>query len=137
MERRELVSGGLLGLTALLGGGDATADAAPQGDSFDTARAIDRLRELLEQRVAPPFVELSEIRRQQRMFIKASDKFPDFIEIGVNVWDRVYDWYVRYQQPPTVVRRDDGRYTMTFMFTTLVLRPDQADDYVSLAYDAR
>jgi len=25
---------------------------------------------------------------------------------------------------------------MTFMLTTLVLRPDQADDYVSLAYDA-
>ena len=137
MERREVVGGGLLGLTALFGAGGGVAEAAQRADSPEVARAIDELRELLERRLAAPFVELSEIRQQQRMFLKAGQKFPEFIEIGVNVWDRVHDWHVRHQQPLNIARRDDGRYTMTFMFTTLVLRPEQADNYVSFAYDAR
>ena len=62
---------------------------------------------------------------------------PASISACVTVWDAVYDWSVRYQQPINILRRDDGRYTMTFMFTTLVLRPDQPDDYVSFGYDAR
>ena len=137
MDRREVFGGGVLGFTALLAGGGGGPDAPQRDDRADIARAIDELRELLRARVAPPFVELAEIRRQQRMFLKASHKFPEFIEIGVNIWDRLYDWQVRYRQPLNVARRDDGRYTMTFMFTTLVLRPDQADDYVGFAYDAR
>jgi hypothetical protein len=136
MERRDVVNSGLLGLTALIGGSGEAA-AIPPDEGREIARAIDRLRELVERRLEPPFKELFEIRRQQRMFLRASHKFPEFIEIGANVWDALYDWSVRYQQPLNVVRRDDGRYTMTFMFTTLVLRPDQTDDYVSLPYDAR
>lgn len=136
IERRDVVSSGLLGLTALIGGRRDAAAVLPE-EGRDIARALDRLRELLERRLEPPFEELSEIRRQQRMFLKASHTFPEFIEIGANVWDALYDWSVRNQQPLHVMRRDDGRYTMTFMFTTLVLRPDQTDDYVSLPYDAR
>jgi hypothetical protein len=137
LERREVVGGGLLGLTALFGAGGGVAEAAQRADGPEIARALDELRDLLERRLAAPFVELTEIRQQQRMFLKAGQKFPEFIEIGINVWDRLYDWHVRHQQPLNVVRRDDGRYTMTFMFTTLVLRPEQTDNYVSFAYDAR
>jgi hypothetical protein len=136
MERRDVVSSGLLGLTALVGGTGGAA-AAPPDDGRDIAYAVDRLRELLERRLELPFKELSEIRRQQRIFLRASHRFPEFIEIGANVWDALYDWSVRYQHPLNVVRHSDGRHTMTFMFTTLVLRPDQTDDYVSLPYDAR
>jgi hypothetical protein len=134
MNRRELVGGGLLGMTALLGG---EAEAAQRESSGETARAVEGVRALLERHLEKPFVELAEIRQQQRIFLKASHKFPDFIEIGVDVWDRLYDWHIRNQLPLNVVRRDDGRYTMLFMFTTLVLRPDQADGYVSFGFDAR
>jgi hypothetical protein len=136
MERRDVVSAGVLGLTALFGG-TGEAAAAPPDEGREIAHAVDRLRELLEHRLEPPFKELSEIRRQQRIFLRASHRFPEFIEIGANVWDALYDWSVRYQHPLNVVRHNDGRYTMTFMFTTLVLRPDQTDDYVGLPYDAR
>lgn len=137
MERREVVGGGLLGLTALFGAGGGVAQATRRADSPEVARALDELRGVLERRLAAPFVELSEIRQQQRMFLKASQKFPEFIEIGINVWDRLYDWHVRHQQPLNIGRRDDGRYAMTFMFTTLVLRPEQTDNYVGFAYDVR
>ena len=135
MHRRALVGGSLLGMTALLGG--VNAEAAQEKPDIDTARAVDELRALFERALEKPFAELAEIRRQQRLHLKASHKFPDFIEVGINVWERLLDWHVRHRLPLDVARRDDGRYTMTFMFTTLVLRPDQADGYVGFGYDAR
>lgn len=136
MERRDVVGGGLLGFTALFGAGEGAA-AAQQTDNLAVAREIDELRQALDRRLDPSFSELQEIRQQQRTFLKASQKFPDFIEIGVDVWDRVYDWHVRHQVTPNIVRRDDGRYTMAFMFTTLVLRPELMDTYVGFGYDLR
>jgi hypothetical protein len=135
IERRDVVSTGLLGLTALVASG-AAAEAA-QSNSEDMARALAQIREVLERGLSPPFAELAEIRRQQREFLKASQKFPDFIEIGVDVWERVYDWHIRNQLSPVIVRRDDGRYTMALTFTTLVLRPELMDSYVGFGYDAR
>jgi hypothetical protein len=49
----------------------------------------------------------------------------------------VYDWHVRHQQPITATRTADGRYVMTVMFTTLILRPEQAGSYVGYGFDAR
>ena len=136
MERRDVVGSGLLGLTAVFGTG-SEASAAQQLDTQAVAREIDELRQALDRRLDPSFSELREIRQQQRTFLKAGQKFPDFIEIGIDVWDRVYDWHVRHQVTPNIVRRDDGRYTMAFMFTTLVLRPDLMDNYVGFGYDIR
>jgi hypothetical protein len=135
MHRRTLVGGGLLGMTALLGG--VHAETVQERPDIETARAIDEVRALFERVLERPFPELAEIRHQQRLHLKASHKFPDFIEVGINVWERLSDWHVRHRLPLDVARRDDGRYTMTFMFTTLVLRPDQADSHVGFGYDAR
>ncbi len=136
MERRDVVGSGLLGLTAVFATGSESA-AALQTDSREVAREIDELRQTLDSRLDPSFSELREIRQQQRTFLKASQKFPDFIELGVDVWDRLYDWAGRHQVTPNIVRRDDGRYTMGFMFTTLVLRPELMDNYVGFGYDVR
>jgi hypothetical protein len=136
MGRRDVVGGGLLGLSALFETGSEAA-AAQRTDNEEVAREIDELRQALERRLDPAFDELREIRQQQRTFLKASQKFPDFIEIGIDVWERVYDWHVRNQVPATIARRDDGRYTMALMFTTLILRPELMDGYVGFGYDVR
>jgi hypothetical protein len=34
---------------------------------------------------------LSRVCDQQRSFLKAHQKFPDFIEVGIDVWESVYD----------------------------------------------
>jgi hypothetical protein len=62
-------------------------------------------------------------------------KYPDFIEVGIDVWDSVHDWHVRFQQPLNVTRVADGRYAMSFSFTTLILRPEMAGDYVGPPFD--
>ena len=134
MQRRNLVGGGVLaGAAALLGVAEPTAAAA---DDSEAARAIESLRAALERHFAVS-PELSRIREQQRIFLKANQKFPDFIEVSVDVWESIYDWHVRHQQPIAATRTADGRYVMTVMFTTLILRPEQVGGYVGYGFDAR
>ena len=135
MDRRHVVSGGLVaGVAAALG--SAPAAAAQQGDDQRTAAAVDQLREAIDRgfRVSP---ELARIREQQRAFLKVNHRFPDFIEVGIGVWEEVYDWHVRHRRPFDVIRTAEGRYAIRLMETTLVLRPEQTDNYVGLAFDAR
>jgi hypothetical protein len=134
MQRRDLINGGFLsGLTTLASPSSA---AAQRSDEPEIARAIDKLSDLL-QRAGSVSPELTRIREQQRAFLKLNQKFPDFIEIGINVWDSVCDWHIRHQQPMTIGRTTEGRYTLTVLLTALVLRPDQTDNYVGLGFDAR
>jgi hypothetical protein len=144
MERRNMLGRGLFaGLTGLFVA-PAAAAAAPAAGGDDTsgaaAAAIDRVRALLERNSDPTELGSSRtidaIRLQQRQFLIANRKYPDFIEIGLGVWEDIYDWHVKHQQPITATRLADGRYTIAFMFTTLVLRPDQDPTYVGFAFDA-
>jgi hypothetical protein len=81
--------------------------------------------------------ELARIRDQQRVFLKANQKYPDFIEVGIDVWENVVDWHIRHQQPLSVSRSSEGRYIMAVGFTTLILRPELSDNYVGPGMDAR
>ena len=141
VERRQLMGGGIVaGLTALMGESSANAAAAQSDDGQRISGSIDQLRRTFEgqfdQTYTTPWRGVSRIRQQQRTWIKSTMKFPDFIEIGIDVWENLYDWHVAHQQPVSMGRANDGRYTMTFMFTTLVLRPEQAPDYVGFPFDA-
>ena len=136
--RRNLVGGGALaGAAALLAAAPAAAaqrDAADGNEAL--VRAVNDLKTVVERGldVSP---ELSRIREQQRIFLKANQKYPDFIEVGVDVWEDVYDWHVRHQQPIAITRTAEGRYVMTVMFTTLILRPEQTGRYIGYGFDAR
>lgn len=139
VERRALVGGGLVaGITALMG--ESSAAAAVPDDSQQISGSIDQLRKTFEgqfdQSYAALWRGIGRIRQQQRQWLRSTQKFPDFIEVGIDVWDNVHDWHVAHQQPLSMGRAADGRYTMLFMFTTLVLRPEQALDYIGFPFDA-
>jgi len=139
VQRRDVIGGGLVaGLTAAFGGPageqarhDPTEDVA----ELKIADAIDRLRQSIEHQHES--AEVAQIRSQQRTFLKANQKFPDFIDVGIDVWERMEDWHVKTRQPLTIVRTNDGRYGMTFLTTTLVLQPQQVGTYISWGYDSR
>jgi hypothetical protein len=140
MERRALVGGSFLaGLSTMMLPASAEA-AAAQDDLQGVSNSIDRLRRTVEDQFGAIYTNkwngVARIRQQQHTWMRSTQKYPDFIEIGVDVWDNIYDWHVVHQQPITMTRTADGRYTMVFMFTTLLLRPDQATDYVGFAFDA-
>jgi hypothetical protein len=139
VERRDVIGGGLVaGLAAAFGGPageQARRDPVDDSAEMKIADAIDKLRQSIEHQHES--VEVSQIRSQQRTFLKANQKFPDFIDVGIDIWERMQDWHVRNRQPLTIVRTNDDRYGMMFLTTTLVLQPQQAGTYISWGYDAR
>ena len=141
VERRDVIGGGLAAGLAALFGDDAAQGAqtmqrtVPTDDDATTAKAVDALRAMLEHQHESQ--EIMRIRSQQRTFLKANQKFPDFIDVGIEVWERMHDWHVKNRQPLTIVRTTDGHYGMPFMATTLVLQQEQAENYISWGYDVR
>jgi hypothetical protein len=137
VERRVVMGGGLLaGLTTLMTPGTSQAAASDGAVSG----AVDALRKTFEDQFETVYASkwrgVARIRQQQHTWMRATQKFPDFIEIGIDVWDNIYDWHMAHQQPVNATRTTDGRYAMVFMFTTLLLRPDQSPDFVGFAFDA-
>jgi hypothetical protein len=147
MERRAVVGGSLLAGFSTLMSPNAfaaspsteAASAAP-GDLEGVSDSIDQLRRTVERQFANVYTDkwqgVARIRQQQHTWMRSTQKYPDFIEVGLDIWDNIYDWHVVHQQPVNMARTSDGRYTMVFMFTTLLLRPDQAPDFVGFAFDA-
>jgi hypothetical protein len=144
MDRRAVVGGSFLaGLSTLML--PAAAAAGPSADAAaqnleGVSDSIDQLRRTVERQFANIYTDkwqgVARIRQQQHVWMKSTQKYPDFIEVGLDIWDNIYDWHVVHQQPLSVTRMADGRYAMLFMFTTLLLRPDQAPDFVGYAFDA-
>jgi hypothetical protein len=135
MERRDLLSGGVLaGVGQALGLQRTTTSSPPDNEAV--SGAIDELRRVIDrgQQVSP---ELSRIRDQQRVFLRANQKFPDYLEIGIAIWESVYDWHVRHLIPINITRMPDGRYSMVVMLTTLILRPEQPETFIGFGYDLR
>jgi hypothetical protein len=135
VERRQVIGGGLAaGLAGLAAAAPVAAAqrSSGSGDMTAVAEAVDQLRTVIQ---LGPCAEVASIRQQQRVFMRATQKYPDFIEVGIDVWESVYDWHVKHAQPVASQRLPDGRYAMAFMFTNLLLRPDQAGNYVGYGFD--
>ena len=138
IDRRELLKVGWLlgGLAA--GGGNAEAAAYGVGEVSDKSAQdiVSALRAITTALYAvQSFDAINPIRMRQNDHLKATGKFPDFIDIGVDVWSSVYEWHVRMQQPLVLGRDVAGRYTMLVNFTQLILRPDVTSGYISVPYD--
>jgi hypothetical protein len=140
IDRRGLLAlGGMLGGLAARGEG-AEAVASGVGEMSDrTAQDIVNGLKAMTTAVyaAQSFDAVNPIRTRQNDYLKATNKFPDFIDVGMDVWTAVNDWHVRMQQPLVLGRDVAGRYTMLLGFTQLVLRPDVTPNFVSVPYDAR
>lgn len=146
VKRRDLLGGGIFGgLLSAFGrseaeGAEASETAAaqrqqPPEDFKEIVDALDKLRQqIADQRV---FTEIAPIREAQRVFLRANQKMPDFIDVGARHWFQLYDWHVRWQQQLNLGRDAQGHYTMLFMGTTVILRPDNQDGYISAPYDLR
>lgn len=141
VERRQVVGSGLVaGLATLFA--PENAEAAAQRDDAGgalVAQAVHSLRETVQSELQTlrtgPWRGIALIREQQRNWLRSTQKYPDFIEVGVNLWESLHDWHVQFQQPVNMARMTDGRYAIVFMFTTVILRPELMPDYIGLPYD--
>ena len=155
LTRRELVTGTALGAVATA---TATANApgpstagsppgAPPQESVDNAalriianktteldQTLDGLAALVRSNsVAFGFVP--KLREAYTLYWKSHAKFPEFCEVGTSVFYDIYDWHVKNRLPIPVSRFADGRMSITFMYTQLLVRIDQNPDYVGIPFD--
>jgi hypothetical protein len=144
ISRREVVTAGVLGS---LTGSAATADAS-QGGGQDDAQTravlnrmvneIQRINTTLEQGLRGPGLEagpIGDVRGRLTLHLRAAGKFPDFMEIGTNIFYAVYDWHVRHAQQIQITRIADQRFAIQFMFTQLIVRWEQDANYLGTPFD--
>src|SRR5262245_30887302 len=130
MNRRTILGGSTIGtlLASLGSAAEAEAGEAVAAQDDRTLREVgtairelrDNLRDEIRRQYA--FWELAPVRDATKPFLRANGKFPDFLEVGVDIWQQVYDWHIRFQQPLNIGRTSDGRYTLTLTGTTLIMR---------------
>jgi hypothetical protein len=97
-------------------------------DYRDMVRALGDMVGVMRHYADPPL--LQNIREVQRVYLRTNQKFPEYIEIGITVWEQLYDWHIRTRQTLNITRLPDGRYGMPALLSTFVLRPDAQPNYV-------
>ncbi|HUQ88175.1 MAG TPA: hypothetical protein VM096_11490 [Vicinamibacterales bacterium] len=140
LNRRDMLAAGLLGSLAPEGG----VEAQDQSDvilreglkSLDVS--IDEFKNSVEGSLRGNSMNaggVGLIKNELMRYLKQSGKFPEYCDIGVSIFFDVYDWHVRHQQQIQISRLADQRMAIQFMFTQLILRWENAETYVSTAYD--
>jgi hypothetical protein len=143
LTRRALLTGGMLTGTAAGAGAAPGASDAPQssrgsGNSDEQmVKALEAITDQLKAAGGSNNGEVGTIRLLQREFLKGHGKFPDFIEIGIDIWESVVNWHVRTRQQPQVTRTAEGRYSIAVFQTNLILRHDVSNNYIGAPYDSK
>jgi hypothetical protein len=141
LTRRELITGGVAGSVVPIGHAESVegVQSRAEVDALqDIARQIGEVDNTLSQGMlsnAVVFGLAGKVRGPMETFFRTTQKFPDFIDVGYNVFMDVYDWHVKNNQQLVITRGPDGRYWLQFMFTTLIMRAEQDPNYIGIPYD--
>jgi hypothetical protein len=139
LSRREVLAGGFAG--RLAGESREPAEAAQPGDREalrDIENAIEQIEGVLDRGFnSLPMTGgyIAVLRKHFESFIRGNGKFPDFCDVGLHCFYQVYDWHVKNNQQIMATRQADNRYTIQFMFTTLILRFENEPTFVGIPYD--
>jgi len=125
----------VLGLGTVAAAMGAVAVEAAQRTSADVdRRLLDAIEEVTRHvrtaRAQEDPAVIRTIRDAQTAFLRANQRFPAFIEVGIGVWEQLWDWHVHTGQQLVIGQVSDGRYGMTAFLTTLVLHPGATPTYV-------
>ena len=134
VDRRDLIK------TAMFGGFVGRPDATPDQSAAERQmqEVVDGLRSVSRAiESTNSFSEIAEVRSRQISFLRAEGKFPDLIDVGIDVWMGVHDWHVKHGLPISLSRDGANRYTIMLMTTALVLRPDFVPTQIGTPYENR
>ena len=130
LSRRELLAGGAM---AHMAGGNAAA-AQNEAEISSLRADIQGIRSILTTNpVSTPTVDT--LRDRQRLFYRLNQRFPEFIDVGIRVWEGMQDWHIRNLRPLNINRGADGRWQMDFILTTLILKHELGDNEIGQPYD--
>jgi hypothetical protein len=142
ISRREVVTAGVLGTLA---GAPAVEGAAAQDEAAVLAKGFNELNQQLRaMNAALEFGQrgpttasglLADVRARYTTHLRAAGKFPDFMEIGTDVFYDVYDWHVRHNQQIQITRIAEQRFAIQWMFTQLIVRFEVDPKYLGQPFD--
>ena len=140
MNRRDMLAAGLLGSVAPGGGAETQdqSDVILKNGLSGIDSSIDEFKNRVDEGLRGNSMNsggVALIKNELMRYLKQSGKFPEYCDIGVAIFFDIYDWHVRNQQQIQISRLADQRMSIQFMFTQLVLRWENAETYVSQAYD--
>jgi hypothetical protein len=128
-RRRQLLAAALAGAGVM----SATAEADAAAASDDNARILGDIHDVLRGIRSAYFDlprEVQRIRDAQNTFQVSGEHRGRHAALDV-----VYDWLRRFPQPAEAPLMANGRYTLRFGFTTLVLRPEVTADFLGNPQD--
>jgi hypothetical protein len=138
LTRRALLTGGVMSGAAAGTAGAEAQSGRGSGDADERlVKVVEEVRDLMRAADGGNAPELAQVRLLQKEFFKGRGKFPDFIEVGIDVWDTVVNWHIRTRQQPQVARMGDGRYAMALFQSNLVLRHDVSNSYIGQPFDGK
>jgi hypothetical protein len=137
LSRREVLAGGIVG--GLAGESSASPSEEQQADR-EGQREIQRAIQGIAGSITNAFPPVADrniptLRKSFETFLRSNGKFPDYCDIGTNVFYEIYDWHIRNRQQMVVTRQVDNRYSIQFMFTLLILRHENEPNYIGFPYD--
>ena len=131
LSRRELIAGGAATHMAAGGAAAAQRDNDNSQQLYSIRDALVALRQ--DHTVLTPTV--NELRTQQRNFFRLNQRFPQCIDVGIRVWERMQDWHITHLRPLTIQRSADGQWQMDFIMSVLVLKHELPENEIGQAYD--
>ena len=140
-DRREIVTTGLAAsVSAVMTHAEPASQSSSAGDA-DLRRAVEDLRAELRQlrldAALPSTRSVDAVRQAIRTYLKANGKYPDYVDVGIDAWDSIYEWHVRVQQPIRITSTTENRLGLVLILTTVVMRPDLSGEFVGQGYDVR
>src|SRR5688572_12322297 len=103
MSRRDVITSGAV--FSLL-----QPSESPAAQRESNAAIVAELREIrnaLRTREEPAWAVVEQIRERQRGFLRNNQKFPDRIDVGIRIWERVQDWHLLNQREIKIGRGAD------------------------------
>ena len=140
ISRREVVTAGMLG--TLTTGSPAIAEIQQDVQAIregfksieDSLRSLRTATDEGFRGNSMNYGGVGGVKDKLSRFARLSGKFPDFCDIGLDIFYDVYDWHIRHQQQINIVRLSDQRMAIQFMFTQLILRWENEPNYVGTPY---
>jgi hypothetical protein len=139
LSRRDVIAGGVVGSLA---GASVSQAEQQQPEMVGSIRQIEQHLEDLQDSFDRAFNTnslsigfIAKLREVFEQFLRSNGKFPDFCDVGAAVFYDVYDWHIRNRQQLVVLKQADNRYTIQFMFTTLILKFENQQNFVGYPYD--
>ena len=142
ISRREVITAGMFGSMAVARPVEAEMQSAAETqaikgltDALETK--FDALLNSIDQGLrgnSITFGNLGAVKTKIENYTKTSGRFPEYCDIGLSVFYDVYDWHVRHQQPVNISRVSEQRVAIQFMFTQLVVRPENELTYIGTPY---